>query len=91
MNKLIAVLALVGALIPFSSAQENTGDKATPAKSSESQSPSTIGDGVREAGREIKSAGRKVRRAVITRCADGRHTIKGRAACANHGGVSPRN
>lgn len=93
MKKLIATLALIGALIPLSSAQENknTGDKATPAKSSETQSPSTIGDGVREAGREIKSAGRKVRRAVITRCADGRHTIKGRAACANHGGVSPRN
>lgn len=91
MNKLIAALALIGALIPLSSAQENADNKAAPAKSSESQSPSTIGDGVREAGREIKSAGRKVRRAVITRCADGRHTIKGRAACANHGGVSPRN
>jgi hypothetical protein len=28
---------------------------------------------------------------VVTRCADGRHTVKGRAGCASHGGVSAQN
>jgi len=91
MNKLVGAIAVICAFIPFSHANENPGDKARETKTDAAQSQSTIGDGVREAGREIKSAGRKVRRAVVTRCADGRHTVRGRAACAGHGGVSARN
>ena len=91
MKRLVAAIALSCALSPFACAQDDSGAKAKTTKADTSQSPSTIGDGVREAGREIKSAGRSVRRAVVTRCADGRHTIKGRAACAGHGGVSPKN
>ena len=91
MKKLLAALVFFCAFAPLSYAQDNPGEQSPKTKAGASQSPSTIGDGVREAGREVKSAGRKVRRAVITRCADGRHTIKGRAACAGHGGVSARN
>ena len=91
MNKLVGAIALICAFIPFSHANENPGDKTQETKTDAAQSQSTIGDGVRQVGREIKTAGHKVRRAVVTRCADGRHTVKGKAACATHGGVSARN
>ena len=91
MNKFVGAIALICAFIPLSYANEDTGDKTRETKTDAPQSQSTIGDDVRHAGREIKAAGRKVRRAVVTRCADGRHTVRGRAACASHGGVSARN
>ena len=91
MKNLVGVIALMCGIISFSHANDNSVNKTKETKTDSAQSQSTIGDGVREAGREIKSAGRKVRRAVVTRCADGRHTVRGRAACAGHGGVSARN
>jgi hypothetical protein len=91
MKKLVAAIALICAFIPFSQADENSGDKTRETKSDAAQSQSTVGDSLRKAGREIKAGGRKVRRAVVTRCADGRHTVRGRAECASHGGVSSQN
>ena len=91
MKKLVVGIALLCAFFPISYAQDDSGTKSQSKKAETTQSPSTIGDGVREVSREIKSAGRKVRRAVVTECADGRHTVKGHAACAGHGGVSPQN
>lgn len=91
MNRLVGAIALICAFIPFSHANENPRDKTRETKTDAAQSQSTIGDGVRQVGREIKAGGRKVRRAVVTRCADGRHTVKGRAGCAGHGGVSAQN
>lgn len=91
MNKLFAALALLCASTSFSYAQDNSADKSQETKADAAHSQSTIGDDVRQAGREVKAAARKVRRAVVTRCADGRHTVKGKAACARHGGVSAQN
>lgn len=91
MNKRIGVFILTCAFIPLLHANDNAVDKTRETKAEAAQSPGTIGDGVRQAGNEIKAAGRKVRRAVVTRCADGRHTVKGTAACASHGGVSAQN
>jgi predicted small secreted protein len=85
MKKFIGIIALISAFVPLSHAQENSGG------TSASQHPATVGDGVRQVGRDIKTAGHKVRRAVVTLCADGRHTIKGRAGCKGHGGVSVHN
>jgi len=90
MNKLIGAIALLCAFIPLSHAQESAGGKPQGTTTS-GQSPSTVGGAVRRVGHDVKTAGRKVRRAVVTRCADGRHTVRGRAACASHGGVSARN
>lgn len=91
MNKLVGAVALICAFIPFSYADESPGDKTQETKADTAQSPSTIGDGARQVVSEIKTAGRTVRRAVVTLCADGRHTVKGRAECASHGGVSVQN
>ena len=91
MNKLVGAIALMCAFIPFSHADENPRNKTQETRTDAAQSQSTIGDGVRQVGHEVKTAGRKVRRAVVTRCADGRHTVKGRAGCAGHRGVSARN
>ena len=91
MNKLVGAIALICAFISFAHAGENPGDKTQVTSTDSAQSQSTVGDGVRKVGSELKTAGRKVRRAVVTRCADGRHTVKGRAGCASHGGVSAQN
>jgi hypothetical protein len=91
MKRFIVVTALVCAFIPYSQANENTGDKPRETKTEAAQSPSTVGDGVRQFGHEIMAAGHKARRVVVTRCADGRHTVRGHAACAGHGGVSTQN
>jgi len=91
MNKLVGAIAVICAFIPFSHANEDSADKTRETKTDTAQSQSTIGDGLRHAGREIKAGGRTIRRAVLTRCADGRHTVRGRAECASHGGVSARN
>ncbi len=92
MKKTVLTIVLMTALIPFAYGQAHSADTPQPAKNADAaQSPETIGDGIREAGREIETAGRKVRRAVVTQCADGRHTVRGREACAKHGGVSEQN
>ncbi|MEI7431646.1 MAG: hypothetical protein WCL27_14420 [Betaproteobacteria bacterium] len=91
MKKLVGVIALMCGFIAVSHATENSVNKPLETKTDSAQSQSTIGDDVRQAGREIKEAGRKVRRAVVTRCGDGRHTVRGKAACAGHGGVSAQN
>ena len=90
MNKLLGTLILICAFAPAVYAQ-NTTDQPQPTPPASSQQPQTVGDGVRQAGHEIKKGAHKVRKAIVTTCADGRHTIKGHAGCNGHGGVSPAN
>jgi hypothetical protein len=80
MKKIIGTIVLFFALLPFAHSAETVGDKAQEAKTDAVKAK-------RKAGKEIRHAGRKVRQAVITRCADGRHTVKGAAGCKGHGGV----
>jgi hypothetical protein len=87
MKKIIATIAVLFAFVPLVSAQESVGDKAREAKADAVQAKRTAGKEIRQGGRKIKATGRKARQAVITRCADGRHTVKGAAGCAGHGGV----
>ena len=87
MKKIIGTIALVLAFMPLAHAQESVGDKAREAKTDAVQAKRKAGREVRHAGREAKATGRKARQAVITRCADGRHTVKGASGCAGHGGV----
>ena len=87
MRKIIGTIALILAFIPLAQAEESVGDKAREAKSDAVQAKRAAGENIRGAGRKIKATGRKVRQAVITRCADGRHTVKGASGCAGHGGV----
>lgn len=89
MRTVFAAIALVLAFIPAAqAAEESAGDKAREMKADAVEAKRAAGKEVRQAGREVKKSGRKVRQAVITRCADGRHTIKGASGCAGHGGVS---
>ena len=81
MKKIIGTIVLISAFVSLAQAEETVGDKAVQAKRS-------AGAEIRHAGREVKAGGRKARQAVITRCADGRHTAKGASGCAGHGGVS---
>ena len=88
MKKIIGILALILAFMPVArAAEESAGDKAREAKADAVQAKRTAGSEVRQMGRKVKKSGRKVRQAVITRCADGRHTVKGASGCAGHGGV----
>ena len=87
MRTLIGTAALILAFIPLAHAGETIGDKAREAKSDAVQAKRSAGKEIRQAGRAVKATGRKARQAVITRCADGRHTIKGKAGCVGHGGV----
>ena len=87
MRKMIGTIVLTLALIPFAHAQETVGDKAREAKEDAVQAKRSAGREIRRTGREIKKTGRKARQAVITRCADGRHTVKGASGCVGHGGV----
>ena len=88
MGKIIGTIALILALIPLVHAQETVGDKAREAKTDAVKAKRKAGEEIRGAGRDLKATGRKARQAVITRCADGRHTVKGASGCAGHGGVS---
>jgi hypothetical protein len=88
MNKVIGTIALIFALMSPAHAQETVGDKAREVKTDAVKAKRAAGSEIRKAGRAVKSTGRKVRQAVITRCADGRHTVKGAAGCRGHGGVS---
>ena len=88
MKHIFATLALVFALMPVAhAAEESVGDTAHRAKQDAVQAKRAAGKEVRKDGREVKKTARKVRQAVITRCADGRHTIRGASGCARHGGV----
>ena len=88
MKNIIGTIALVLAFIPVAQAQETVGDKAREAKTDAVQAKRAAGAEIRHTGRKAKAAGRKARQAVITRCGDGRHTVKGASGCAGHGGVS---
>ncbi len=88
MIKIIGTIALILAFMPVArAAEESVGDKAREAKADAVQAKRAAGKEVRQIGREVKKSGSKVRQAVITRCADGRHTVKGASGCAGHGGV----
>lgn len=87
MKTFIGMIALVLASLSFTHAAETVGDKAHEAKTDAVEAKREAGKDIRHAGREVKATGRKARQAVITRCADGRHTVKGKSGCARHGGV----
>ena len=87
MKIIIGTIALILAFNPLAHAQETVGDKAREVKTDAVNAKRKAGRNVRQAGRETKAAGRKARQAVITRCADGRHTVKGASGCRGHGGV----
>jgi hypothetical protein len=88
MRTTIATITLILALMPVAhAAEESVGDRVREAKEETVEATREAGKEVRKAGREVKKAGREVRQALITRCADGRHTIKGPSGCAGHGGV----
>ena len=87
MRTIVGTIALVLALVPVAHAQETVGDKAREVKQDAVQAKRSAGREIRRTGREVKKTGRKARQAVITRCADGRHTVKGASGCVGHGGV----
>lgn len=87
MNKLIATIAFVFACIPVLHAQETIGDKAHEAKTDAVQAKRSVGEDIRHAGREIKASAKEARDAIVTRCGDGSHTIRGATGCEGHGGV----
>ena len=88
MRNIVGAIALALVLAPVAhAAEESVGDKADKAKVEAVQAKRAAGKEVRQAGRQVKKTGRKVRQAVITRCADGRHTVKGASGCVGHGGV----
>ena len=87
MKRIIGTIALVLAFVPLGHAEESVGDKASEAKADAVSAKRAAGEDIRHAGREMKAVGREARQAVITRCADGRHTIKGASGCMGHGGV----
>jgi hypothetical protein len=87
MRKIIGTIALLLAFTPFAYAQQTVGDAAREAKNDAVQAKRKAGAEIRSAGRTVKKKGRKVRQAVITRCADGRRTVRGAAGCVGHGGV----
>ena len=88
MKQIFATIALLFALMPLAhAAEESVGDTAHRAKQDAVKAKREAGKEVRKDGREVKKTARKVRQAVITCCADGRHTIRGESGCAGHGGV----
>lgn len=88
MRKVFGTIALILAFMPLAYAEESIGDKAHEAKEDAVKAKRSAGEEVRHTGREVKASGRQARQAVITRCADGRHTVKGASGCAGHGGVN---
>lgn len=87
MRTIVGAIALILALVPLAHAQETVGDKAREAKEDAVKAKRSAGREIRRTGREVKKTGRKARQAVITRCADGRHTARGASGCVGHGGV----
>jgi hypothetical protein len=92
MRKIIGTIALILAFMPVArAADESAGDKAREAKVHAVEAKRAAGKEARHIGRKVKKSGRKGRQAVITRCADGRHTVKGASGCTGHGGVRDPN
>ena len=87
MKKIIGTIALSLAFLPLAHAEGSVGDKAHEVKDDAVNAKRSAGSEIRHAGREVKAGGREARQAVITRCADGRHTSKGASGCKGHGGV----
>lgn len=87
MGKIIGTIVLLFAFLPLAHAQNTVGDKVGDVKDDAVKAKRSTGAEIRKAGRAAKSTGRKARQAVITRCADGRHTAKGARGCRGHGGV----
>jgi F0F1-type ATP synthase membrane subunit c/vacuolar-type H+-ATPase subunit K len=87
MKKILAAIALLLAFLPAAYAQETIGDKAREAKAEGVAAKRAAGHDIRKGGRKVKASARKARQAVISRCADGRHTVRGPSGCAGHGGV----
>ena len=87
MREIMGMIALVLTFTSFARAEESIGDKAREAKADAVEAKREAGKEIRHGGRKVKASGRKARQAVITRCADGRHTVKGASGCAGHGGV----
>jgi len=87
MKKIIGTVVLSLAFLPLAHAAETVGDKAREVKEDAVQTKRSAGSEIRHAGREVKAGGREARQAVITRCADGRHTAQGASGCKGHGGV----
>jgi hypothetical protein len=88
MKQIIATIALALAFMPLAhAAEESVGDKASEVKEDAVKAKRAAGKDIRHTGRKVKASGRTARQAVITRCADGRHTAKGASGCAGHGGV----
>ena len=87
MRKVVGAIALILAFMSLAYAEESIGDKASEAKTDAVKAKRAAGKDIRDSSREIKASGRKARQAVITRCADGRHTVRGASGCAGHGGV----
>lgn len=84
MKIVLATLGLFLALAaPLAQAAETAGDAAQDVKSGALHAK-------RATGRTVRHAGRSARDAVFTRCADGRHTVKGARGCRGHGGVRKR-
>ncbi len=86
MKKIIGTVVLALAFMPLANA-ETVGDKAHEVKTDAVDAKRSAGAEIRHAGREVKQGGREARQAVITRCADGRHTAQGKSGCKGHGGV----
>ena len=87
MRKVIGTIVLILAFTPPAQAEETIGDAAREAKTDAVKAKRSAGKEIRRTGRELKATGRKARQAVITRCADGRHTAQGPSGCVGHGGV----
>ena len=87
MRQIVATIVLTLAFIPLAHAGETVREEAREVKAEAVKAKRTAGKETRHAGREIKKSGRKARQAVITRCANGHHTVKGASGCAGHGGV----
>ena len=87
MKKIVATIALLLAFASAAHAQDTLGDKAREAKADAVAAKRAAGQDIRKAGRQVKATGRTARQAVITRCADGRHTIRGASACAGRRGL----
>jgi hypothetical protein len=87
MKNIIGTIVLVLAFLPLANAQNSVGDKVGGVADDAVKAKRATGAEIRKAGRAVKKTGRKARQAVITRCADGRHTAKGARGCRGHGGV----
>jgi len=83
---LIVVLLSIGTL---GRAEEQSNDKVHEVAASAKETAHKVAEGVREGAHKVAKAAKHVKNKVVTRCSDGRHTIRGASGCAGHGGVAP--